>query len=74
MRIVKIRKFSDRLSDRRLVGCPLTKNRSPWCHAWCVPNQGVGYCGRLAPHGILGKTQRAILNHKARIEGHDLQS
>lgn len=61
MRLIKIKK----LSDRKEWGCPRTKNRSNWCHAWCVPTQdGSGDCGRVAPHGLLGRTQRAILNHK----------
>ena len=63
MRLVKIKK----VSDRKEWGCPRTKNRSNWCHGWCVPGQdGAGDCGRLAPHGFLGRTQLAILNEKQR--------
>jgi hypothetical protein len=52
---------------RKEWGCPRTKNRSNWCHAWCAPNlEGRGDCGRLAPHGMLGRTQIAILELKAR--------
>lgn len=63
MRLVKIEKHY----DRKEWGCPRTKSRSNWCHAWCVPGEdGTGFCGRVAPHGILGRTQTAILNHKNR--------
>lgn len=47
------------------LGCPLTKSHSLWCHRLCVPNNGVGYCGRVAPHGVTGRTQEAILRFKA---------
>jgi len=49
-----------RIGIRRNWGCPLTKNRSSWCHAWCDPMGGIGACGRVAPHGMVGRTQRAI--------------
>ncbi len=49
-------------------GCPRTKSRSNWCHAHCVPHEGLGDCGRLAPHAMLGRTQLAILAHRRRAE------
>lgn len=49
------------------VGCPLTKNRTAWCFRICDPDvEGKGQCGRLAPHGLKGKTQRAIADHNAK--------
>jgi hypothetical protein len=27
---------------------------------------GLGYCGRIATHDMLGRTQLAIVNYKAR--------
>ncbi len=43
------------------LGCPLTRNRSAWCFRMCSPDDdGQGYCGRVAPHGIKGKTQAGI--------------
>lgn len=60
MRLVHLKKTS----ERKAWGCPRTKNRSNWCHAWCTPQDGLGDCGRLAPHGMMGRTQRAIMNHK----------
>ncbi len=49
------------------VGCPLTKNRTAWCFRICDPDaEGKGQCGRLAPHGLKGRTQRAIADHNAK--------
>lgn len=56
---------ANKLSGRKNWGCPRTKNRSSWCHAWCTPRDGLGDCGRIAPHGLLGRTQLAILKHNA---------
>jgi hypothetical protein len=47
-------------------GCPRTKNRTPWCFAMCTPVEGLGECGRIAPHSLMGRTELAILKHKAR--------
>jgi hypothetical protein len=47
------------------LGCPLTRNLSPWCYHLCQPdNGGIGRCGRQAPHGVKSKVQIAIENHK----------
>ncbi len=53
---------------RKVWGCPRTKNRSNWCYKLCVPQQGMGECGRVAPHALLGRKQRAILNFKLRAQ------
>ena len=46
------------------LGCPLTRNRSAWCFRICVPDrEGHGHCGRVAPHGLKGRTQLAIERH-----------
>jgi hypothetical protein len=52
-------------SSRKAWGCPRTKNRSNWCYRMCVPHDGVGQCGRVAPHAVMGRTQQAILARKA---------
>ena len=62
MKHIRIRKTS----ERKPWGCPRTKNRSNWCHAWCDPQEGIGDCGRVAPHSLTGRTQQAIANHLAR--------
>jgi acyl-coenzyme A thioesterase PaaI-like protein len=47
------------------LGCPLTKDRSAWCFRLCVPDpEGKGRCGRIAPHGLAGRTQLAIEGHR----------
>lgn len=48
---------------RRAWGCPLTKNRTPWCFRVCIPRDGAGPCGRLAPHSLTGRTDDAIRRH-----------
>ena len=45
-------------------GCPMTKSNTKWCYGMCKPVNGRGYCGRIAPHGLEGRTQRAIRLHK----------
>ena len=43
------------------LGCPLTKNRSPWCFRMCeLHDDGTGYCGRIAPHGFKSHIQLGI--------------
>ncbi len=48
------------------LGCPLTKSRTQWCFRICVPVEGIGPCGRIAPHSLLGRTQEAIIGHNLR--------
>lgn len=48
------------------LGCPLTRNRSPWCFRLCVPDRsGRGECGRIAPHSLKSRIQVGIEKHKA---------
>ena len=49
-------------------GCPLVRYRSTWCMGLCEPVKGMGLCGELAPHSMLGKTQKAIRRFKKREE------
>jgi hypothetical protein len=51
---------------RRKWGCPMTKNRTPWCFALCTPVRGTGFCGRVAPHSLMGRTDRALRNYRDR--------
>ena len=60
---IKKRKMH-KVPDYRHLGCPLTKSHSLWCFHLCVPKNGIGKCGRLAPHGIVGRTKEAILRHR----------
>ncbi len=48
------------------LGCPMFRNRPAWCWRACVPQEGLGACGRPAPHAMLDRYQRAILEYSAR--------
>jgi len=53
------------LKEFTYLGCPMTKNRSPWCFRMCKPNaDGTGYCGRVAPHGFKSRIQQGIEDFK----------
>jgi len=50
------------------TGCPLTHNHSQWCFNLCDASKGgKGYCGRISPHGVTGRTQKAIERYKKSI-------
>ncbi len=61
-KIVKRRvKTSNRLKEYTYLGCPLTRNRSPWCFRLCTPDsEGRGRCSRVAPHSFMGRIQLGI--------------
>ena len=59
-----VKRERTRVPEYTCLGCPLTKSHSLWCHRLCVPKEGIGYCGRVAPHGVTSRTQVAILKHK----------
>jgi len=53
------------LKEYTYLGCPMTKNQTPWCFRMCKPNaDGAGFCGRLAPHGFKGRIQQGIVDFK----------
>jgi hypothetical protein len=39
------------------------------CRGLCEPIEGIGACGRLAPHALIGRTQRAIHNYRLSQRG-----
>jgi hypothetical protein len=49
-------------------GCPILRYRASWCMRLCTPAGALGLCGRLAPHAMLDKTQRAIAGGAPRGE------
>lgn len=59
-----VRRERTRVPEYTVLGCPLTKSHALWCHGLCVPKEGIGVCGRIAPHTVAGKTQMAILKYK----------
>ncbi len=53
------------LRNYTYLGCPMTKNRSPWCFRMCKLNpDGTGLCGRVAPHGFKSRIQQGIADFK----------
>jgi len=54
------------------LGCPLTRNRTAWCFRLCSPDdEGNGRCGRIAPHGLTGRTKSSIEQYnRNRLEAH----
>lgn len=59
-----VKRTRSRVPEYTCLGCPLTKSHSLWCHRLCVPKAGLGTCGRVAPHAVMGRTAEAILKHK----------
>ena len=56
------------IREHTYLGCPLTRNRSAWCFRICTPDaDGSGHCGRVAPHGLKGRTQLAIEKHEQKL-------
>jgi hypothetical protein len=44
--------------------CPFNGHQVSWCRELCEPIEGHGYCGRDAPHLMIGRTQAAIAFYK----------
>ena len=44
--------------------CPFNGHQASWCRQLCEPINGRGACGRLATHGMLGRTQLAIARYQ----------
>jgi acyl-coenzyme A thioesterase PaaI-like protein len=55
------------LKEYTYLGCPHTRNRSPWCFRLCIPDaDGTGDCGRIAPHSLKSRIQLGIERHNQR--------
>lgn len=57
-----------RVQPYSYLGCPETVARVPWCYRICKPVNGKGTCGRVAPHLLKGRIQRAIATYKLEHE------
>lgn len=56
------------LKEYTCLGCPLTRNHAAWCFRLCSPDdEGNGRCGRIAPHGLKGRTQLSIERYDKRL-------
>ncbi len=60
------RRSKGRIPSHTTLGCPMAHGRATWCRGLCDPIAGYGVCGRIAPHAMLGRTQLAIANYKAK--------
>jgi len=62
-----IRRYSGpkpKLQPYSYLGCPETVSRVPWCYRICKPIHGRGTCGRMAPHMLKSRVQRAIAAYR----------
>ena len=58
--------FAARRRTHTVVRCPLNGHQVGACRGLCEPSaDGDGLCGRLAPHGLVGRTQVAIAAQQA---------
>lgn len=49
---------------RQVIGCTYLKGRITSCGMLCTPIDGMGQCGRIAPHALRSRTQQAIDGYK----------
>ncbi len=52
-----------------VVRCPLEGHQVSMCRGLCKPLDGFGYCGRVAAHAMVGRTQQAIREDILRRRG-----
>ena len=71
---MRVNKRMKNLPEYTYLGCPMTKNRSPWCFRICKPSfEGNGQCGRVAPHSLKGNIQLGIIEYKKKINKNNLR-
>ena len=46
--------------------CPFNGFQVSWCRGLCDPIDERGFCGRRAPHRLVGRTQAAIASYRDR--------
>jgi hypothetical protein len=61
-----LRRRKRRLRAYNTIRCPLAGHQAGWCRGLCTPVDDHGLCGRLAPHSLRGRTQRAIADYQER--------
>ena len=66
--MLQLKKRMNRIPAFTFHGCVVTKHRSKSCRAMCIPINGIGACGRIAPHAMVGRIQAAIGAHKRELE------
>ena len=55
-----------RLRAHGALRCPFNGHQVSWCRQLCEPIGDYGFCGRLATHGMKGRTQIAIASYRER--------
>ena len=68
LRMLQLRKRINRIPAFTFHGCVVTKHRSKSCRALCRPINGIGACGRIAPHSMLSRIQASIAAYKREME------
>ncbi len=67
--MLELNKDPKGLPPFRVIRCPVNGNQVSWCRGLCTPDAaGIGICGRIAPHVMVDRTQRAIASYKERTE------
>lgn len=62
--MLRLKKRVNRIPAFTFHGCVVTKHRSKSCRAMCIPINGIGACGRIAPHAMTSRIQRSIAAYK----------
>jgi len=58
-------KTSKGFQEHTYLGCSVTRNKTAWCYRICPPDEnGIGRCGRIAPHSLKSAIQIGIEKHK----------
>ena len=66
--MIQLKTRINRIPEFTFHGCVVTKNRSKSCRALCRPINGIGACGRIAPHSMVSRIQASIAAHKRELE------
>ena len=69
------RRLHARFRPYSVPRCPLNGHQVSFCRGLCTSSAlGRGLCGRLAPHGLIGRTQAAIAAHERRRRAADAEA
>ena len=58
--MIVLKRSERKLPKYTYLGCSVTRHREASCRGLCVPIDGIGACGRLAPHSMTSRIQQAI--------------
>jgi hypothetical protein len=61
-----MKKKKPEFKEQKVFGCRMSNNIVTLCRCLCKPYKGRGQCGRLAMHGVRGRTQKAIVDYTNR--------